>query len=442
MHILLIQPPFTQLNAPYPAVHYLDRFLRDRGHETEVRDDSIGLYRRVLTREGVLKIFRDAEERLRQRPAPDSETAAQLNRYVSYRDRYASWAEPLTRFLSSGDPSLAFRLSRIPDDLPRGLRAERFLEEREGVLQPEEAPALAVRILDDLGDFIAYSLDPNFGTVRYAERIASSHARFGPVSEAAESGYLMRDFYRPWLRLSFGETSEPEAPDLLLITVPFPGCLVGALAAAREARASFGSRLRVALGGGYVSTELRNLKDASLFDDADYLCFDAGYGALVSLLEGIEAGRSGGSAPAPYRTAFRAPDGKIVYSGFPLNSTVIGGVQSSDTTTQEAHVRRSPCPGADRFAALEDEALRTVFPDYRNADLGRYVRAPSSENPMHRIWSDAPWLKYQLAYGCYWHRCAFCDTSLDYIRRYDPAPAEVVVVVDVVVVVSIVGSDP
>ena len=29
-----------------------------------------------------------------------------------------------------------------------------------------------------------------------------------------------------------------------------------------------------------------------------------------------------------------------------------------------------------------------------------------------------------LAHGCYWHRCAFCDTTLDYIRCYDPAPAE------------------
>ena len=28
-----------------------------------------------------------------------------------------------------------------------------------------------------------------------------------------------------------------------------------------------------------------------------------------------------------------------------------------------------------------------------------------------------------LAHGCYWHRCAFCDTSLDYIKRYEPSDA-------------------
>jgi radical SAM superfamily enzyme YgiQ (UPF0313 family) len=41
-------------------------------------------------------------------------------------------------------------------------------------------------------------------------------------------------------------------------------------------------------------------------------------------------------------------------------------------------------------------------------------------NPMHRIWSDGRWLKLQLSNGCYWHKCAFCDTSLDYIQRYHP----------------------
>jgi hypothetical protein len=46
---------------------------------------------------------------------------------------------------------------------------------------------------------------------------------------------------------------------------------------------------------------------------------------------------------------------------------------------------------------------------------------------MHRLWSDRPWIKLTLAHGCYWHRCAFCDTSLDYIRSYDPADAETIV---------------
>jgi hypothetical protein len=50
-----------------------------------------------------------------------------------------------------------------------------------------------------------------------------------------------------------------------------------------------------------------------------------------------------------------------------------------------------------------------------------------SPNPMHRLWSDRRWLKLALAHGCYWHRCTFCDTCLDYIGRFDPADAATIV---------------
>lgn len=42
---------------------------------------------------------------------------------------------------------------------------------------------------------------------------------------------------------------------------------------------------------------------------------------------------------------------------------------------------------------------------------------------MHRLWSDGRWNKMMLAHGCYWGKCAFCDTSLDYICRYDRVSA-------------------
>ena len=48
-------------------------------------------------------------------------------------------------------------------------------------------------------------------------------------------------------------------------------------------------------------------------------------------------------------------------------------------------------------------------------------------NPMHRLWSDGCWNKLTIAHGCYWHKCSFCDTSLPYIKRYESAPASVLV---------------
>ncbi len=43
--VLLIQPPFVQLNAPYPAPYYLASFLASRGVDCRVADHSIGLFR-------------------------------------------------------------------------------------------------------------------------------------------------------------------------------------------------------------------------------------------------------------------------------------------------------------------------------------------------------------------------------------------------------------
>jgi len=48
-------------------------------------------------------------------------------------------------------------------------------------------------------------------------------------------------------------------------------------------------------------------------------------------------------------------------------------------------------------------------------------------NPMHRFWSDGRWNKITLAHGCYWKRCTFCDTALDYIGRFDPASIDVTI---------------
>jgi hypothetical protein len=44
-------------------------------------------------------------------------------------------------------------------------------------------------------------------------------------------------------------------------------------------------------------------------------------------------------------------------------------------------------------------------------------------NPMHRLWSDGRWNKLTVAHGCYWKKCAFCDTTLDYISRYENVSA-------------------
>ena len=65
---------------------------------------------------------------------------------------------------------------------------------------------------------------------------------------------------------------------------------------------------------------------------------------------------------------------------------------------------------------LKADVPAFVRPSYRGLDLTQYIDLAETTNPMHRLWSDGRWIKLQLARGCYWHKCAFCDVTLDYIK--------------------------
>ena len=69
----------------------------------------------------------------------------------------------------------------------------------------------------------------------------------------------------------------------------------------------------------------------------------------------------------------------------------------------------------------------TGTPTYDGLPLDRYVSLFEMLNPMHRLWADGRWNKLTVARGCYWKQCTFCDVSLDYIARYEPASADVTV---------------
>jgi radical SAM superfamily enzyme YgiQ (UPF0313 family) len=411
MKALLVQPPFTQLNAPYPAVHYLEAFLRSRGIEARSVDHSIELYRAIFSRRGLATVFAEARAALGracEADVQDTATISELERYLSYEDLYLEWIDGLVAFLSGGDPALAHRLSQAVE-LPRGMRSQAYLASRGGRIAQHEARALATAILEDLGDLVSYALDPSFSTVRYGERIAASASSFATIRSALDSSPLLEAAYAPLLAAEWEK--EGRAPELFLVTLPFPGCLLGALACARSARAAFGDRTRIVFGGGYVSTELRSLRDNGIFDFCDYLSFDAGYGSLASILEVDE----GAPRERLYKTMYRGDNGRVVAAGF----------EEGDAANEEHERRRvTRCDHYDAAREAEDRATASVAPDYEGVDFGRYLQVVDSENPMHRLWSDSPWLKYRLAQGCYWRRCAFCDTELEYVSRFTLAEAE------------------
>ncbi|MGD9940727.1 MAG: radical SAM protein [Clostridia bacterium] len=410
MRALNLQPPFVQLNAPYPAVWYLDAWFRNQGINSRAEDHSIELTRALFSRDGLARVFAAARVALKGRKHPDAGTARRIQAYFNQEELYLGLADGVLGYLSGEDPAFAYRLA-VGAGLPVGMRVEAVLGD-EGGIAPADAPALATAILNDLSDFISYALDPGFGVVRYAERLVSGARDFSVILEASQSSWVLGGFYRPILQDCFARfTLEPaKSPDeqiLLCITVPFPGCLAAAVMAAGEARAVWGERVRILLGGGYVSTELRFLEAPEVFDHFDWLCYDGGYASLSSILGFIDKGDEADL----YRVRWRDQDGKVIASGFPADES---GYQADASCCNGSRAATANSGAAE--AEARDIAL--VHPDYTGADFSRYLRIVDSPNPMHRLWNDTPWLKYRLAYGCYWKRCAFCDTQLDYIKRY------------------------
>ena len=55
--VLLVIPPLTQLNTPYPATAYLTGFLRSRGYETEQADLGLEMVLRLFSQSGLEQAF-------------------------------------------------------------------------------------------------------------------------------------------------------------------------------------------------------------------------------------------------------------------------------------------------------------------------------------------------------------------------------------------------
>ncbi len=220
--------------------------------------------------------------------------------------QYAGTIDAVVRLLSTGDDAFAHELAAARR-VPWGHRAEGFLEANDGEIGAPDAPMLASLIVEDLADFITFSLDPEFALVRYAESKASSQPEFSVVESASRDSFIFQAFFRPLVRETLAGMP---APDLVCVTVPFPGTLPGALVFADEARRAFGRQLPVAFGGGYVSTELRSLRDPGIFAYIDYLCYDAGYAGLAGILDSL-----GGADDSLFKTIVRRGD-RFVAHGF------------------------------------------------------------------------------------------------------------------------------
>ena len=360
--ILLLTPPFVQPNCPYPATAYLTGYLRRKGYAVEQADLSIETLTKIFSRDFVADLFENY----------DGEGDDNCNRMWALRKDYIATIDTVIRFLQGKDATIA-NLICSPEYLPQAGRFEQMAEVEEsfGTLGTKDcAEYLATLYLQDLSDFIRATVTPDFEVVKYGESLALSIAEFSTIEqELAKPRNTIENIMCDLLRNHIERTQ----PRMVGITVPFPGNLLGALRIGQYIKANY-PQIKVVMGGGYPTTELRQMSDKEIFRYVDFVVLDDGELALERILEGGEL---------------------------------------THTYTTEGYTE-----GSGRITHRERGC-----PDFTGLPHSLYFSLTEVTNPMHRLWSDGRWNKIMLAHGCYWAKCAFCDTTLDYIGCYDSVDA-------------------
>jgi len=384
MRVLLIMPPMTQINAPYPATAFLTGFLRGKGIDCRQADLAIELVLRLFSRIGLERVYTSLHHDVHS-PAVDW--------FREHADQYARTVEPVIRFLQGRDPSLALRITSR-NFLPEGPRFNALDVMDDSIIWAfgtlglqDQAKYLATLYLADLADVVRDGIDPHFELSRYAEKLAMSATSFNSLHEALLCPPTLID---TMLQDLTREHIARIKPDVVGITAPFPGNVYGAFRIAQTIR-TMNPEIKIALGGGYPNTELRELKELRVFDFFDYVSLDSGELPMLRILEHSVGLRAADSLHKTYTRQ----NGMVVFH------------------TDPAAI---PLPHAE-----------TGTPTYDGLPMQDYLYVFDTLNPMHRIWSDGRWNKLMVAHGCYWSQCTFCDTRLDYIDRFSKAPAALLV---------------
>jgi hypothetical protein len=392
LRVLGLIPPMTQLNTPYPSTAYLTGFMREQGIDAVQHDLALELVLKLFSFQGL------SDVQVHALSLAEEDRSASVNQFLDHFDAYQSTIAPTIAFLQGKDPTLSHRIAGrgfLPEG-PRFASLDAFDDEGGGdplawafgaLGQQDRARHLATLYLNDLADVVRDGVDSRFEFVRYAESLAGSQATFDLLAQALAAPLTLVDKTLHALTMS---VIDKHQPTVVLLSVPFPGAMYGALRIAQTIKV-YAPHIRIGMGGGFVNTELRELTDPRIFDFVDYITLDAGERPLLALFEHLQGKRS---AQRLVRTFLRNAENKVQFINW-----------------------------AEPDIAFEDVGT----PTWDGLPLQSYLSLLDMLNPMHRLWSDGRWNKLTVAHGCYWKKCSFCDVSLDYISRYETASASTLV---------------
>ena len=321
------------------------------------------------------------------------EWSQNAKRVFALRNDYISTIEDVISFLQ-GDNQTFARQVCAANSIPHASRFENIddLDWAFGNMgMQDKAKHLCTLYLEDLSDFIVECVDQNFGFSRYAERLGRSANSFDELHESLQQ----KPTYIDDITLGIlKDRIDDISPKLVCISVPFPGNLYSAFRCAKYIKAEF-PEINIAMGGGFPNTELRSLSDPRVFEYIDYITLDDGELPLELLISNILDPHLSNPNYQLFKRTFLLENKKVIYNNHSLRKDY----NQADIGT----------------------------PDYSDLLLNKYISVIEIANPMHSLWSDGRWNKLTMAHGCYWGNCTFCDISLDYINKYQPVTAKLLV---------------
>ncbi|MFO7719474.1 MAG: radical SAM protein [Gillisia sp.] len=385
-NMLLLTPPFTQLNTPYPATAYLKGFLKTRDIDAFQMDLGIEVILELFSKKTFTKLFDIAFE-------TDAIVSENCERIYALREHYLKPLDEVIRFLQGKNSTFARQIC-TDDFLPRASRFDQ-LDDMDWAFgsmgMQDKAKHIATLYLEDLSDFIIECIDDNFGFSRYAERLGQSANSFDEIYDQLE---MPTTFIDDITLKILDVRIKLEKPKLVCVSVPFPGNLYSAFRCAQYIKANF-PEIKIAMGGGFPNTELRSVSDIRVFEFFDFITLDDGELPIELLHSNVQDPTPENPDHRQFKRTFLMENGEVTYNN----------------TSARADYKQA--------------AVGT--PDYSNLFLKDYISVIEIANPMHSLWSDGRWNKLTMAHGCYWGKCTFCDISLDYIKIYQPVAAKLLV---------------
>ena len=379
--VFLFTPPFTQLNTPYPATAYLKGFLNTKNISSAQADLGIEVTLKLFSKKGLQQLFSLVDQQ--------QDISANAQRIWGLRTKYIQCIDDAVLFLQGKNPTLAhFIASR--NFLPEASRFQELTDFHWAFgtmgLQ-DKAKHIATLFLEDISDFIKETVDEHFGFSRYAERLGRSANSFDELYVELQQPLSYID---ELLIECLQQHIEKVQPELVCISVPFPGNLFSAFRSAQWLKQHH-PHIKVSMGGGFPNTELRSLKEKRVFAFFDFITLDDGEAPLEQLIKFLHNEIS----VEELKRTYLLHNNEILY----INNSSCRDYKQTETGT----------------------------PDYSDLLLDQYISAIEVVNPMHSLWSDGRWNKLTMAHGCYWGKCTFCDISLDYIKLYEPIAAKLLV---------------